>query len=487
MHGRLPSYRWIVVALTMQAALTFPLPTIAQPGYQYRVAYEPGPPDVSPPSGRVAELVAELSNTEPARRDAARQALGAMGARIAPELRWLLERSRKAIPSTELQNGTIVGLHYEIPELTVLIDHAENERRSTPSKVTLRMTDASILDILGRIGAQVDAAVSLTSRPDASFGPWLLNARKSIDLDRASYWDMLRAVRRDLGLEASFASAVFVRPMDSVVRGPLYSSEAFATGPIWISPAPVTRQPSGGIVIPLDIAAEPRVRAGNNVFVAIDRYADSEGQSLLSRVPVPETYFMYDPTRMRPFTVQLSLPAPLPGRRIGTLQGRVGVSVGPAALDVAVIDLTRSGRQSFNWDGIVLSVQSVTRVGASYVVAGQFSMPAYSPLTVAIREVDSTGMRGELARIQLAERLGLLDATRTGIYREVRLGAVRYDNNRTVIEWTLTTKERPARLAPSSFACIDCVPTTLTWSTPTQTRWFIVPFALHNLDVPRMQ
>ena len=168
-----------------------------QPGYQAQVVYDRPKPEATPPAEHVAELIAVLSDDALEARRSARRALLAMGAGIQGQLQWALERERQALPAIDLlPNGAIAGLHYAIAELTVLIDHCEQERRSAASTVTLHHTNAPLLEVLRDFGSQVDARVSISSRPDANFGNWLPGARASVDLDRVNYWSALRAIRQ---------------------------------------------------------------------------------------------------------------------------------------------------------------------------------------------------------------------------------------------------------------------------------------------------
>lgn len=222
MHWRINNSGATLVAI---AALTLSRLPAAQPGFQVRVAHAPKRATLErrPPAGRVAELIAALSSGEPARRDTARRALRVMGSAIAPETRWSLAQSRLANPDSEvLPDGTITSMRYEIPELTVLIHHAEDELRSRAAKVSLRLTNAPLLDMLAGIGAQLDAYVALSSRPLPGFGDWLagwlVGARGSIDLDSAAYWDVLR-VRWRQPVPNSPASTNRDTPMNSLLSG----------------------------------------------------------------------------------------------------------------------------------------------------------------------------------------------------------------------------------------------------------------------------
>jgi hypothetical protein len=96
--------------------------------------------------------------------------------------------------------------------------------------------------------------------------------------------------------------------------------------------------------------------------------------------------------------LHLSLPSPAPGLRMATLKGRVGVSVGAPGLDFAVFDLTRPGRQSFELDGLVLSVLSIARDGVHYVVAGELSVPANSPLACAMADLGPSRIAGRITK-----------------------------------------------------------------------------------------
>jgi hypothetical protein len=253
------------------------------------------------------------------------------------------------------------------------------------------------------------------------------------------------------------------------------------------------RQP-GGITVTLQAVAEPKVGAGEYAIATIEEYRDDRGQSLLTS-GAQTTFTSVAVTRGElsgpsddgwlhawSWTVPLQLPSPAPGRRIGTLRGQFGVAVGAPGRGMVVADLVRARGQSFEWDGVILTVTSVRAAGSQHVVSGEISAPSDSPLTMEIRNVGSTGAT---AGISPAEYLGLLDTSRKVIPRSVRVGRVRSEGNRTVLEWTLTRLEHIGDPALYPNLCHQqCVPVAVTWAPPTETRWFIVPFELHNIEVP---
>jgi len=466
------------------------LAVMSQPGYQRRIVYEGPRLSSVQPTEATARLIAALSNNSEEARRTARQTLLAMGPEIEPQLRWALDAERRTRPGTDLRQA---GLQYSIVELNVLISHFEERRKSGASIVSLHFTDAPFVEILSAFGSQIDATVSISSRPDYSTLDWIPTTRGSLDLDHANYWDALRTIRQSLrlnplfGLDAHAPTIEFSRMVGGT--SPLEDPNAVVAGPLWIAPTAMQREQSE-ITLTLQAVAEPKVNAGRYgeyATVRLDEVIDDSGRSLLGTGvhPVFTSVSVYPSERRRAdlewkWKVPVRIPSPPSGRRIRTVKGQFGVATGAPGLDIAAVDLKRGGTQSFEWDGVVVTVTSVRQMGTQYVISGEFSAPAFSPMAKAMAEKDSSGWAQENSLTRLHERLGLIDAAGKFLRRDASLGSVRHEGDRDVIAWTLTSWDLPRQLRAQDSCAAPCTPATLTWSADFESRWFTVPFDMNR-------
>lgn len=183
----------------------------AQPGPTVLEIYRPPPRPVVEPSGRVAELITALADESWQRREAASEALLAMGPAIEAQIRWAFEREATAARAAEtdfaprvsspdpIQYGVAyVAPRYAYHELASLLSRLHERATATTSTVTLRATNALVTDILRDLGAQ--SAADLSVQAYAS-GPldWVRTARATLDV-HGTYWDAMNAIQRALGL-----------------------------------------------------------------------------------------------------------------------------------------------------------------------------------------------------------------------------------------------------------------------------------------------
>jgi hypothetical protein len=152
-------------------------------------------------------------------------------------------------------------------------------------------------------------------------------------------------------------------------------------------------------------------------------------------------------------------------------------------MDLMIVDL-RSHNMEFELDAICVTVRSSPPFEDRYAVAGEISAPSMSPLGMAITELRGS----ERAESLRAEGFGLLDTSNHRIRREVELGSVRRDQDRSVIEWTVKTygAKQNSQLTAAQRSLPDpcppvCVPGALVWSTPPETRWLMIPFEFKDV------
>ncbi len=258
-----------------------------------------------------------------------------------------------------------------------------------------------------------------------------------------------------------------------------------------IAPSPLE---SRGENLLLTLRALPEARladelgsAGNYAVLQIDEYMDDRGQSLLpsgqplvfAETPIDRSN---DAERLWKWKIEALLPRPAAGRRIGSLKGRFGVSVGPPQTEIAAVDLTRGTGELFEFDGVGVRVTSVVPSELTYTVTGEIFAPTNSPMgrTLLTRHPDNY--------------LGLRDKTGAGLWRDTGPANVRSEAGVTTMTWTLRGRalrqaDGISRSGPVPGGTIvqctaNCVPTALVWVTPTDTHWIQTPFDLRGIPLP---
>jgi hypothetical protein len=484
----------VLCGIVLAAAVAWT--ALGQPVFQSQVVYAPPKTPATPPTESVGPLIASLSSDSSETRRVARLALLAMGPEIQPQLQWSLEAERGTLPANDLRN---FGHRYAIAELAAAIDHLNELRHSTPSMITLHFTNAPMIEILRSFGSQIDASVSISSWPEGLGLSWVPAARGTLVLDRVNYWDALRATQRTFDLNPNFGPGFgpnypqfYRRAGRPYPDFPLDAANAVVAGPFLIAPTSVENKQSG-VILTLQAVGEPKLGAPQyeeNATVRLDEVTDERGESLLTAgqhpaftAVSPENTKRTSAERYWRWKVPVQLPSPVSGRRIATIKGRFGVATGPPGMDIVIADLTRAEIQPFEFDGVIVTVTSVRKNAAEYV-AGELSAPSDSPLGNAMSEKNAAGeLEHALNRLN---SFGLIDADGRIIRREVEFDGIRSEGDRVVITWKLKptelTRLSAIQLRATDVCNIQCVPAALKWSTPSDTRWLMVPFELHGIQ-----
>jgi len=474
-------------AICVGTLLLMGVPAIAQPSpYSKTISiYDRPKPAAQQPTAQVAKWIAALSDESSRKREAAAQSLLKMGPKIEPQLQWTLDRE----PPVDLTWTTSgpplhimhMGPGYALPRyayhsLSVLIDHFDEERWGGPSVVTLHYKDALLTDILRDFGNQIHVGISISATsnglPDKLLD-WVPTARRTIGVDRMNYWRALQTLLEGLPLKVAGHGELILRVTNEYVPsgpGPLAfdGRDAVASGSMLIAPF-LTE--SGGSTLLLRALTEARVTGvTDRAIVRIDACTDDLGRSLLNgktrefvSPPNEDKHgFVYDP-----WNWQVAIPlSPLaPGRRIGTIRGHFGVGIAPPIQSMALPGLMQPGVHSVSFDGVVVTVKSITPSGPFFVLRGEMSAPVDSP--------DGSAESQSLPDIWLVYNLnlGVMDMANVNIRRDIKYGPARHEGRKVVVDWTMTTVLDKGQ------------PTTLRWQTPQETRWLMVPFELHDIAV----
>lgn len=446
--------------------------SLSQPQFFSLPVYEPPKPSASQPTAPVAALIGELSNESLEKRHAAANALLGMGPDIQPQLQWALERETAAIPREELELGPQQSPgellpRYAYHELSVLIDHMNERRHSTGSVITLHYQDAPLFDVLRDLGKQADAVVSLQAVGEQL--DWARTARATVDINQLGYWNALRAIGEQMGLRPPYyrpaSGLALSRQPGTVNRSQSrVAAKSVVSGPMLIAPFSIesrrsvnlqSGEESTGVTLTLQAFVEPKVSAGGLAIVRIDECVDDQGQSLL--IGARPSFHSIE-TQDRTLKVPVELAAPAVGGRIRTIKGQFGVSVYPPSRYMMLTDIMLAREPSLHFDGLVVTVKSVFHLGSYYRTNLEVSVPAESPYTRTLFLKEDSSF-------------WLWDQSRRAIPIHRQSEGFERKGEREIAEMTLSSHDS----APA--------PATLAWITPA-TRWFMVPFELHDISVP---
>ncbi len=109
----------------------------------------------------------------------------------------------------------------------------------------------------------------------------------------------------------------------------------------------------------------------------IDACTDDLGRSLLNVETRANSFlrpmrtkhgFVYDAWNWK---VAIPLAPLAPGRRIGTIRGHFGVGMAPPIQSIALLGLMQPGVHSVSFDGVVVTVKSITPSGPFFVLRGE--------------------------------------------------------------------------------------------------------------------
>jgi hypothetical protein len=357
--------------LAATAMLCGPSAAIAQPGPIIKKipVYERPKAATSQPTGYVAALIPALSDPSPATRKAAQQSLLKMGPEIEPQLQWALAEEEAAAALSDAQNPAIekrfvrgVGLtrnqpehvlpRYAWHELSVLIDHFNEQRRASPPLITLHYTDAPLTNVLRDFGHQIDTDVSMGMQsgymdPQAKLQDWVATARETINVDRVNYWEALQTVVQGLPLATGDMDRFLQVGFDRVYLGLFPHRPKIA----WNQPGSVVSGPmliaasvaDSGTTLTLRANAEPGLTGlDSKAMVRIEAVSDDLGHSLLPNdkrifAPVSDDNREYVPSDgYRAWRVDIPLLPLGSGRRIATVRGQFGIGTGPPHHAIAI-------------------------------------------------------------------------------------------------------------------------------------------------------
>jgi hypothetical protein len=457
---------WIYCAAGVPVALFLSMPAaIAQPVFEERVIHEHPKPAATQPVPRVAELIAELSADSWEKRQAGAQLLLGMGPKIQPQLQWALEREQSAVPAEDLRFGAVPGNRVQMGpgwllprhayhELRVLIDHMAERGNSAGSVITLRHKDAPLPDVLRDLGKQADAELGVVSSETNL--EWVDKTRVTVDVEGANLWQALRALQRNTGVGPVYYAGHNRLMLDMKKSSvPLDAPGLGVSGPILI--VPLLAQNDKSLRLILQAFVEPKVsNAGEHAKVELDECVDEQGRSLLA--PGPRAFASSPNERHWIWKVPIDLASAGTLHRIKSIKGRFSIGIGPADEIMTLGPLSEAKGKSIRLDGVEILVKQFVATGSQHRIDLDVSAPADSPY---MRFTTDTGVN-------------VWDASRKTMRSQASRIGIRHEAGRDVASWSLLTAEN----APA--------PATLVWkspSSPAETRWFTLPFELHDIAV----
>jgi len=499
---------WFLLTL---ATLAMPCgqQAVAQPGPSVVIISEDPQPVSNPPTPRTTELIGDLASPSWDKRDQAARELLDTGPDVEAQLQWVLEKEASNVTEDNEhagpggdRSGYQPGHHLPrraYHELVVLVDRLGERRRAVPSTITLRYKDAPITEVLRDFATQRGTGLWIVDYGTRPLD-WIRDVRGTIDIERTSYWDTLRAIRREWGfggMDALLPSERMFKEhalVPDTARSPFDVPGATRAGPLLIAPWSVEawhkQTASGhddeGLVLVLRAIAEPKIRAGQHAIVEIDEVSDDQDRSLLGADG--RTFYSVHPLTPQEvgtrggagandrwqWEIPVRLASPAAGRRIAVVRGRLGVGVGPPSQTMTLSGISRANGWSLRFDGVlatVLGTRPFSPPDVPFAVSVKISAPAGGPIGRAIEE-EGAGPR--FVEPRAIDSLGLLDEARHQVRRNVSSFPKPLDPGaeQDSVVGTLTTIDT------------DREPVTLTWGTPAETRWFKVPFELRDIPIP---
>src|SRR5258708_3951709 len=136
-----------------------------------------------------------------------------MGLAIEPQVRWALRQEEppltfpflpEQVKSNRFElDPKLTQPRYAVHELEVIASHLEEMRQAQASVITLRYRDAPLTNVLADLGKQACAEISVGSVYWDSLD-WIKTNRVTVDVNRASYWQAMRAIEKGAGLTELF-------------------------------------------------------------------------------------------------------------------------------------------------------------------------------------------------------------------------------------------------------------------------------------------
>jgi hypothetical protein len=263
----------------------------------------------SRPTG-VQALLEQLGADDWRVRQAAQDKLIEMGLDVVPDLRNLL----RATSDDEVRTRAEAAIRQ--------IDEAE---RNGPTRITLHVKDASVMDVLAEISKQ--AKVRIDFSPNQPPNP---PTKVSIDADRVSFWLVMKEICQKTGIGPS-PNSYGISDQIPVTPGSTFAATpGEVNGCFYITPTRASRSHSIDYSNPqnastyfslqLSIYIDPKLKVVRSSYqLAIDEIVDEKGNSLSGPQAMNGSYSS-GPSFKRDMQVPLTW-TPQAGNKIARLKG----------------------------------------------------------------------------------------------------------------------------------------------------------------------
>jgi len=424
-------------------------PVLLIPGRHDAAAPQPS----TQPTAQVQALVDQLSDASFAKREAATDALSAMGPDVAPQLRHALQQEQPPEASNRLQT---------------LLKQSGESCDLGPSVITIHAKDALMRQVLEDFARQ--CGTNILVRGTAVIDQ-VNKSTISLDLDHASFWDALRQI------EKTCSMAMTIGPHQLNLnpnQGPFIATQlgdvpGTAIGPFFIQPQRCdisrnlvysVRQPhaTGQFSLEFTATCEPKITLMNNQIVCSKvENLDERGHTLAAK----DSQGVYSRgSAVRATWTEFFDEIPDMGTHLKTLRATMTLSIATAQQTVEITDLPHAAGQTRDLAGRTLQVTHVTGANGSLSVG--LVLTTASPVAPAwsIRPADPMA-----AAVFLDESGRPLNAQNTGYIPDM-------SNGISKASWTAV------------LSTAQGMPTTLRYDIITNSRQIEIPIELHDIELP---
>jgi hypothetical protein len=423
-------------------------------------ATQPAGPE---PSDTVAALIGQLDSPEFGVRALAEKKLSDMGPAVEPRLREALNQS----PSDETRT--------RLNDVLARLDEA----RTLHAMVTMHYTSAPVKKILSDFAAQAGGDLGIDDPAVAKFVEGKVG---SVDLDKAGFWQALRAVSDASGLSPSIGQSGLTlapelgRPVMQIDFANPYAQTAggFFIAPQFVQENRTIRfgmgvQRQGFMTLVVDVVPEPKLRVlGAEGYDWVRECIDDKGNSLVLRAAgnprfIRPGMMVFSQGPRQPFwSISTNLrEVQGMGTKIARLRGELEINVQTQAQTFEFDDVTRASGQVKNDGQVDVTLRSCSRMNLNYRLDMSFSGVGINQNNQSVQDFMNSA--------QLVDDHGLVIEHQSAQPQFRAIGAVGVPSTENVMIIFQPTQNTPTKLR---------------WNRTLEQKRLTVPFELDDIPLP---